>query len=315
MAVASAQENTAAAAVLTVTQAGAEVRRVETEAWISVGEGAVMAFGEGDRVRTNETGRVLIDFADSAQLLVPPKAQWKIVELQQQNDGVLLTSFLERGEVILRADGGTFTDVSIATPGTAARATNLTEPLHMLVKRGQGDNKTFLLLAEGNGGLQGETTFADIFANDAIVAQLPPGSVDIVSARQQPFSPAHIEGVLAGCPAAVITQSGENLNARQGPSVGNRLYGQFPNEAEVQVMGVVASGGWYRVQYKSGFGWVERLAVTLDDPDCALPTLPDDSFDTPTRVIDPTPLELSLLQPFYGTPEYDPIFYVFAPQP
>jgi hypothetical protein len=57
---------------------------------------------------------------------------------------------------------------------------------------------------------------------------------------------------------------------------------------------------------------VQRLAVTPTDADCTLPTLPDDSFDVPTRIINPDARELALLEPFYGTPRYDPFFYQFT---
>ncbi|MEM6283544.1 MAG: SH3 domain-containing protein, partial [Chloroflexota bacterium] len=170
--------------------------------------------------------------------------------------------------------------------------------------------RAYLLAAEGQPGFFNSTAFAGITDRSAITVGPGWGNVDDLYNLEKPFSPAQVEGELYGCPGTVTTD-GRDLNARSGPGTANVQYGQFPDGAEVFVMGIVESGGWYRVQYRSGFGWVQRLAVTLMDPECELPTLPDDAFDVPNRVINPTERELELLAPFYGTPDDDPIFYHF----
>jgi hypothetical protein len=57
---------------------------------------------------------------------------------------------------------------------------------------------------------------------------------------------------------------------------------------------------------------VQRTALAITDADCALPTLPDTSYDLPNRVFDATPAEIDLLVPFFDTPDNDPIFYQTA---
>ncbi|MEL6273342.1 MAG: SH3 domain-containing protein, partial [Chloroflexota bacterium] len=310
------------AALLTVTYPGVEVRRVDTDAWIALSQGAVTPFGTGDSVRTDETGRALISFGDDSDILVLPAGQFNFGEVNSTPEGILAQIGVITGQLIIQARENTFADLSVALDWELARTYSQaiiqdgfsavsdhrqTTPIHVSLK--QFDAAALYVVAEGQMGFVGETAFANFTEGNAGAYGRPPDA-DNLSSIEFPFNVAQVEGELYGCPGTVTTD-GRDLNARNGPGTANVQYGQFPNGADVFVMGLVESGGWYRVQYRSGFGWVQRLAVDLMDPDCELATLPDDAFDIPNRVINPTEREIELLAPFYGTPDDDPIFYRF----
>lgn len=309
-----AQDGEPLAALLEVRYADVELRRAETDEWLPVSPGAIMPIGAGDVLRTGEIGRALVTVG-GAQVLVLPSTEWRIDVL---TDGLVIRSFLVRGEIVVQAAANTFTALNVNMGYTVAALSEFPverhQPLHWLVKsqQGQSQARAFLLVDDGQGGLVGDTAFAAIFAKDAITAGSGPGNVDLLSSRENPFNPAQIEGDLFGCPGTVRTEDGRDLNARAAPSTDSPRFGTIPDRARVPVMGINESGGWYRVQYKSGFGWVQRLAVMLPDADCTIPALPDDSFDVPTRIINPDEREVALLKPFYGTPSDDPFFYQFT---
>ncbi len=294
------------AALLEVVYGGVEVRRAETEVWLPLQVGAVMPTGDGDTYRTDETGRALITLPEAdGELLVLPNSEFTLANYVDPGaNGPLVNTHLERGEVVGRVVGATglrldspggFNDMQVDVFPAHFAVAQFAEARVIVVWRGE-------YTVTNLGELQAEEVRYDIL----------PGNFTADAPLPHP-SPASVVGLADGCPATITTTNGRDLNARTGPSTNNLLLGQFPDGADVRVMGIVAAGGWIRVQFRSGFGWVERLAVELDDPDCALPILPDDSFDLPRIIYDPTVRELDLLEPFYGNRRYDPIFYRSLP--
>ncbi len=288
------------AGVLEVIHSGVEIKRSNTSAWLTLPVGAVMPVGTGDSVRTDGIGRVLVSVDDNAEWLTLPNTTWTLRDLSREAAPVQATLLLTEGEVVFRSNAA---DLVIETAQTTFNTPN-SGALHVLATAYAG--RTALVVETGTFSSQGVTIAQDKAAlANPIITQ--------VNASQRPFSSARVIGEVEGCSSTIMTEGMLQLNARSGPGLSNVIYGVFPDGAPVQVMGIVESGGWYRVQYRSGFGWVERLAVNELQASCArtLPTLPNDSFDIPVRVINPIAREVALLQPFYGLPEEDRIFYRF----
>ncbi|MEO0562673.1 MAG: SH3 domain-containing protein [Chloroflexota bacterium] len=308
---AAAQSTERFAAILDVIYDGVEIRRNETNAWIAVSAGAVMAFADGDAIRTDENGRALLTLdAVDGEILVLPNTEFALSDYRLASttaDEPLVIGTMVRGETIHR--------VASAAPngyliGGGTAATVESETAHFIAS--ERDGEAVFIVADGMlrfGILQEPIALSAAQA----VYQGTRGASEVYTDLPAPTPPASIVGRVQGCAGTIVTESGQNLNARTGPGTNNIQLGQFPNGADVQVMGVVAFGGWYRVQFRSGFGWVQRLALEIDEADCPIPTLPDDSFDLPSTVFDVTEAELDLMTPFYGTPDDDPIFYQRGP--
>lgn len=285
---------------LTIAYDGVQVRRANTDAWLTLPRGAVMPIGTGDAVRTDATGRAMLaPVDDSGALLLLPNAQLTVTGATV--DGFTLT--MDGGELVLRTDA----PLMPYTLHTADLTVMIDEAAHVLVSR--TTTAGYALNAEGMTTVLLPDDDAQALPEQRAAYQFDDGLQGITSDLTAPITPAQVEGRLLGCAGQITTASGENLNARTGPGTLNLQLGQFPNIADVQVMGLIESGTWYRVQFRGGFGWVERLAATLGDTDCVLPSLPDSAYDLPNRVFNIGEDELALLLPFYGTPDADPIFY------
>lgn len=286
-------------AILEVTYEGLEVKRRDTRLWIDVAPNAVMPIGEGDRLRTQDTGRAFIHLTnDQASTLILPNSEIEIRTITAKS----VTITLHAGEVIASVNNPTLDYTLDGQHWSIAAQMGLLLASHRA-------NTDVFVIAEGDHIAHRLQNTESQHLSQQTALYAPHQMFTIRENLSFPTSPAQVVGLLEGCPGVVQTASARNLNARIGPGTGNPRLGQFPDNANVRIMGLVASGGWYRVQFRSGFGWVERFALTITDSDCDLPTLPDTSFDLPSRIFDVTPAEITLLEPFYGTPDDDPIFY------
>lgn len=283
------------AAVIDIHYDTVEIRRGGTDAWLPLRAGALAPIGAGDRIRTNDAGRALITAGGAASYLLPNTDY----TLMDYADDAIHTR-LHSGQVTHRIrEAAAFT---VETPTATFDLTPGPRLNVIMTARERGTD--YLLVAQGTARVgQRELTQGDALANTedgpAYLRNVAP-----------PLNPARVDGLLYGCAGTVETEgAGQDLNTRAGPSTDNPTLGLLVDGQAVQVMGLVASGGWYRVQFRGGFGWVTRLAVTDIAPGCALPTLPDDSFDVPNRVLNIAPAEQAYLEPFYGLPADDPFFY------
>jgi hypothetical protein len=290
------------AGVLKITYAGVEIRRVNTDEWLPLPAGVVMPIGTGDSLRTNEQGRAWIAIGDTTAWATLPNTTWTLRDLSNNAAAVAVQLTLDAGEVAFQGSSATLT---VETAHVTAASTAAGR-LHVLAAA--YPQRSVLVVDSGMLSAVAGDDRLTLTANTSVLAD---EALTLLATPQRPFSPARVVGEIDGCSSAITTVGGVALNARAGPSLDNVIYGVFPDGAPVQVMGVVSAGGWYRVQYGSGFGWVERLAVADLPALCDLPVLPDDSFDIPVRVINPDERELNLTQPFYGTPDDDRIFYRF----
>jgi len=296
-------------AVLEVIYGGVELQRAGTGTWIELAPGAVMPTGSGDSIRTDETGRALITLPEAnGEILVLPGSTFELTNYHNQTDDsenpLIVFGFTRAGETVHRIPAGAVSYGVIAEHTTAAVAPM--EGVHMLVSRRY--DASVVVVAEGWVSIPGDDDVFVLRAGDGYLRD-DAGEVEFADLPDA-TSTAGLVGQVRGCPATITTETGNNLNARTGPSTANIQIGQFPDGAEVYVMGVVASGGWYRVQFRAGFGWVQRLALNIEAPEsCDIPTLPDDAFDIPRAVLGVTEREFDLLQPFFGTPRQDPNFY------
>ena len=287
------------AAILEVTYGGVEVRAADATNWLPIQARAVMPTVEGDSYRTDATGRALLQFPETeTAMLLLPNSTYTLTTYTGEADAPEITGTLERGEIIGRVWGADHYTIDGASFG---EVTAEIQPAHFAMTARETES---VLVS-----WRGEYTLTDTTLMAEDVLYQTTDTLEQLAAPTPYPSPAVVVGTIEGCPGNIITANGQALNARTGPSTNDLLLGQFPDGADVRVMGIISAGGWVRVQFRSGFGWIERLAVSLADESCELPILPDDSYEQPTIIFNPQDIELTLLRPFYGDRDYDPIFY------
>jgi hypothetical protein len=257
-----------------------------------------MPIGSGDRIRTDETGRVELAF-DGGVILLLPESELHLIAYEPSASGgvrveaALMGVLVQRWDVppteyALQLEDGVYTLTSPAEHSAAWALPNLTDSV---------------AVAAGEAVLQG---LAELRLQAGEVAWLAQPAQ--VVALQGALNNARLEGALFGCAGFVSTDQGQNLLVRRGMGTGYQPLGFIPNREPISAMAVNQSGSWVRIQFRNQFGWVLRLALDIDCPD--LLRLPD---STPQErlynVIEYAPNETDLLRPFYGDPRDDPFFY------
>ena len=285
------------AAVLEVRSGKVEIQRVNTEAWIQVGIGAVMPFGSGDRVRTDEQGRVWLTFGDAGDMLVLPTSEFAISDYSETSNGVRLTASLD-GLLVQR-----WTTLPTEYRLTMANDTLLSPAYHSAAWVQEQSN--VIAIAEG------ETIFVPAGEEELVVmgGDIVWHDVQLqVLQLEGASNAARAEAELYGCPAIVKTVGSTGVLVRRGIGQFNERLGLIPDDSVVAALAINDAGYWIRIQYLSGFSWIIKDALEIDCPD--LPRLSDQT--PPERIyniVGASEQEIALLQPFFGLPSEDAFFY------
>jgi hypothetical protein len=96
---------------------------------------------------------------------------------------------------------------------------------------------------------------------------------DVVTVNSFP----RLDSALDGCPSAIQLTDDVRVNVRLGASRDFPRIGGLGDDTDIQAMGVVASGGWYRIKFKGGFGWIEVRALPLNRACAGLRIFPDNA--------------------------------------
>jgi uncharacterized protein YraI len=316
-----AQDAAPFAATLTIMFDGVEVRRANTDDWFPMRAGAQMAFGVGDSLRTDLTGRALVEF-DGARALVLPASIFTIrdypsvVSIDLEVGGRAVHEIAEDGIVYrvfepltpgfnVRADAPAL----FATQARPYRSIPLLEPLN----RGRPSAIAVAAAAERPLEIRSFDTVDTIFsAGEGVFSPI----FDLPSPPQRlpgllHFVEIEILNTPVSCAAVARPTVAPRLVARIGPAEQYRSIGAIDFGAPLRIVGRTEDGRRYRIAYYSAYAWIVADGVVLD-PACdpsALAAFPYNMVELPLGVIAVTPEELALLQPFYGTPTDDPWFY------
>ncbi|NWF67564.1 MAG: SH3 domain-containing protein [Chloroflexi bacterium] len=277
---------------------GVELRRVNTAAWLPLTRGAVMPFGPGDALRTDGRGRALLIFGEETAVLLLPQSTYVMDALSTHDAGLRLVVTLD-GQMIQR----TAPDITAFLLNTPAAA--ISQAATLFGVWAQGADYTIATSAEGTARITAAETTLDIPPGSG--ARAFRGEPPSVTAFSAPWNAARLIGQLDGCPGSVRTTQDLNLNVRVGPGFASTVIGNLPPETEIRLMGVNASGNWYRVQALSGFAWVRSSLVETDCQN--LPVLPGSTVENNVEVYDVQEFELAFLEPFFGAPEDNLWFY------
>lgn len=316
-----AQASSEQSVLLSVNYRGVEVRLANTDAWLPLRQGAQMPLRAGDAVRTSHTGRLVLDFP-FGQVLLLPNSEWQLSDLQRQADArYQVAMFLPAGRLVYAPNATSPEQVaqfSLATP-----TLNLIQADDALVLLEYDPvNPSTSLLFIGNVvtfsafGQTRQVGEAPTDANETSVWGMQ-ATAEILSETLSvpyPAFPAKLDAMLYGCLGVVQAQGRDSLNVREGAGEGYEVIGVLENGTPVLLRGETPFRQRVRVPYGGGWGWILGSGVqnTCED----LPSFPYSQRETLFGVLAPSPAELAILRPFYGTPQDNQWFYLgFATLP
>lgn len=248
------------AATLEVLASGVEVRRVDTSNWISVAVESIV--GTGDAIRTDASGRARITFfADGTDVELTPNTEFRITAFRGNEDDFTLELEVFVGETLQRLGRALGADsrYEIQTPvmTLAARGT-------VFAVRSEDSGRTGMLVYEGEVAATADEAMKSVPEDFGIRADDDTGLSDVV--RASTFD--ELYAALDGCVASISSVDDISYNVRVQPSAAAPRVGTlFPGDV-TRVFGMNESGGWYRVAFRDGFGWIQASTLVVSD-DCA----------------------------------------------
>lgn len=268
-----------------------------TELTLSVG--AVAPFGIGDRIRTGSNGRVLITISDEAQLLVLPNSEYEIVDLRQDDAGVIYLSSRQIG-IVLHDFNAPIDNFDYHLEISSFDITQAEG--HFLVWN-VPEGLRAVTVASGEVQLVADSTEHSVTENTGFSIS---GANEVVEISQ-PLHASQVVGITVNCNGVVNTGGSEGLRLRAGAALDYQVVDILQDGQAVQIVGTTENGLWYRLPFQTGFGWIFR---SLIDATCGnLAQFPNLFDEAPERIINATDIEIELLTPFYGTPESNLVFY------
>jgi Bacterial SH3 domain len=247
---------------------GVEIQRVGTSRWVPIKAESLV--GVGDAIRTVEQGQATLSFAEGVLTLALDEQSEAAIDVLT---GDAITFAVQ---VDFRAGFGRFATLrSLEADG---QFVIVMPGFKVTVAEGQGDlriestgRSAVLTSASGQLTAQAGAASVPVPARHGVRAEAGGVLSDVVAAPTFP----RLDAALDGCPSTLNLEGDVRLNVRLGPSREFRVVGGLANDTPLQAMGVTASGGWYRVQFKGGFGWIEVRRLPLTAACAGLRIFPD----------------------------------------
>lgn len=243
------------AAVLEVLSEGVEVQRVNTADWLPVRVEAIV--GVGDSIRTDATGRVRITyFADGTDTELLPNTEYLINRFEGNRTSFNLAVTVRQGQTMQRLnrllDAGS--SYNIYTP-----AMELTARGTAFAVRVERSGRSAMLVSEGRVGAQADDASAEVPAGFGVRADETLSDVVLASTFEQ------LDAALDGCVATIRTTDDVSINVRLGASLDYPRVGTIAAAEIDRLFGVTEAGGWYRIAFRGGFGWILSSSAQIDN--------------------------------------------------
>lgn len=281
------------AATLEVLSGGVEMKRVNTSNWIAIRVEAVV--GVGDVLRTDSSGRARITFfTDGTETEILPGTEYRINRFEGS-----ATRFNLNAEVLV---GQTIQRLSRLLDANSSY--NITTPAMNLVARGT----EFAIRVEESGRSAMLVQDGEVEADAEVASAAVPPGFGVRTAVGEPVSDVvrattfdELDAALDGCVAALTTLDDVSLNVRSGASTGAERIGFIDASAITTLFGVTTGGGWYRIAFEDGFGWVLSSSAEIA-PGCAgLRVFPDNFREGMSMLPTPTPTSAPSATPTPGS--------------
>jgi len=299
-----AQDNISA--VIDVRYEGVEISRENTDIWLPLPRGAIAFIGSGDTIRTTATGRVDVLFDDSSHMLLLSNTDFTLTTFSSDNGTLSLEGTLNGNAVIETSEATAFDIFNLQLNDLI-----VTHPASLMSIWSFPDVTDAVTVAIGA---------ATVFANDTDITIPAEAGFFAESDRTEAvsFDPewhaAGLEASLYGCEGQVKTAANSPLLVRSGPGRGFLAMGTLDISRVVAIMAETETTGWTRIQFLTGFGWTQSLAIESDCTD--LPVFPDNSPEEKfVTVINVSDDEEEILQPFFESPANNVFSYQFVRNP
>jgi hypothetical protein len=258
------------AAVMEVLNEGVEVKRVGTESWIAVSVEAIV--GVGDSIRTDDTGRARVTFfSDGVETVIEPNTEYAIEAFNGDTDTFEIRVTVLAGQTRQRLnrllDAGSSYDVNTPGANLVARGT-------VFEVRVEDDGRSAMLVSEGEVGATGNT--GDEAAVPALFGvRVPVGGElsDVVQAATF----GQLDAALDGCTASVATPDDVRINVRLGAGLSYPVVGTVLDDEVNNLKGITEGGGWYRIDFRDGYGWILSSSVNIENSCAGLRSFPDNA--------------------------------------
>lgn len=250
------------AASLEVLSAGVEVKRVNTEQWVSVRIESLI--GEGDSIRTDGTGTAsIIFFNDGTELTLEPGTELTVLEFRGDstkfNISLRMLAGITRQQILraLEADAV----YSVETP-----AVNMTVRGTVFAVRVEDTGRSSVVTSDGEVAVADSSQDAGVPAGFGLRVPVNQRFSEVVPATT--FE--ELDAALDGCAATFQTESDVRVNIRLGPDITFARVGSIAPGEINNLVGVTENGEWYRVAFRGGFGWISGAGFGVNiAPSCA----------------------------------------------
>ncbi len=240
------------------------VKRVGTDAWITVDAESLVGVGDSIRTTTNGHARITF-FANGTDTEVLPGSEFRIDAFSGSEAQYQLAVTVVVGQTTQRIakllDTGSSYTINSTGLELTVRGTTFAvrvEPngrSSTIVQTGAVKTKSV-----GAAALKDPTHAENIVPTGyGVRAEAGKGLSDVVKAAS--FS--QLDAVLDGCDAFIQTVGDVRLNVRIGPSLSFARIGYLDNKTQQHLIGITETEPWYRVVFKGGFGWVYAPALKL----------------------------------------------------
>ena len=128
-----------------------------------------------------------------------------------------------------------------------------------------------MLVTEGNVDASSADVAVSVPPLFGIRAEVGATGSDVV--RADNFE--QLDAALDGCTATLSTNDDVRLNVRLGPNVEMPRVGTVDAVDVTNFLGINESGGWYRIAFRGGYGWVLSTNANIVGACAGLRTFPD----------------------------------------
>jgi len=293
------------AAVVQITYDGVQLQRANTQDWLSLPVGAQAPFGIGDTLRTDKTGRALINYAGAAETLLLPGGDYQLQAFDQTDKlQINLALNLIKGRSIQHINAaGTFASYKLYLQDMT-----LQQPTNLFATQVLPDSASDVIVAQGSLTASKDTKTVDLQAGSGLRAMKILGEVTPI-ASPQGFSFLSVTSATCRAIANSTIPGEDSVAVRIGPGEDYLNLGNIPNGTQVAIVGKMESGSRYLTPYLSSYGWLIANGINIQSCD-TIPIVPAEA-QIINGVINAQPFEMDLLTPFFGTPAQNAQFYSY----
>ena len=288
------------AVVIHVIGVDANFQRANTQIELPLAVGASAPSGKNDRIRTQDNGRVLITIGDEFRILLLPNSEFYILDAKLNEDHTMYFSASLQGVAVHDLPRSTTTlEYELTTQA-------------FQISNAEGHFAVWAV-PEGLNAVTNSTGQISLTLNDNTQETVLAGmgyAVPYSSTSIALESPLHASQVVAhsiGCDGIVETNGSLGLRLRAGAALDYIVVDILQDGQQVQIVGITQNQLWYRIPFQTGFGWIYSSLISANCE--GLQEFPNLIGELPENIQGVTNVELELLEPFYGTPTINQVFY------